>query len=408
MTVMSELVRHYQDDSISKLRALHVALVDFYVEGHHVLYIQDAVEGLDRFGIKTIVFGPQDLHGIEPGRIVYLDGCERLRKLNGLRRQWAALPMCREAITRAVERRATHIHFLYCDWHVSAIAAAWHLQRPKLQLMLTVHGAKGVGGGGSGLNDRLRRAPHRAALRWLTHRCGAIVLVHHENTAEQISHFVRSAQIRIVPYPVRPLPEIGIEVQSEFRKSLGVAIKDKLILCYGGTRFDKGADLAVNALSKLPGHFHLLVAGRPVYFQPGDLRRQAVSRDVAGRLHLMPKRLSDMETSLAFHACDVLLLPYRRGFVGGQSGPLTLAGVIGKPIVAPDMPVLAQTVKKYNLGTLFAAGNLEDMATSVQSAADWCQGLPNTAAFTRDHSVQAFGRALYENYRQASTLSEGA
>lgn len=47
-----------------------------------------------------------------------------------------------------------------------------------------------------------------------------------------------------------------------FRKSIGLESKSILQLCFGGTRYDKGADIAVNALGHLDDKYHLLVAGK--------------------------------------------------------------------------------------------------------------------------------------------------
>jgi glycosyltransferase involved in cell wall biosynthesis len=255
-----------------------------------------------------------------------------------------------------------------------------------------------VGGGDISIKDRLRRAPQRIALRWLVGRPGAMVMVHHDKTANAVAQIINRKHIAIVPYPVRPAIRIDVECRDSFRKQLGIGKTDKLILCYGATRYDKGADLAVAALARLPERFHLLVAGKQVYFRSDFLGRLAEDNGVADRMHVIPAMLSEADTALALHSCDMMLLPYRSEFPGGQSGPLTQAAAVGATLVAADLPVLTDTIKRYDLGMVFPPGNVEKMAAVLKEAADWRPSPESSDVFVSDHSPQSFARAVYESY----------
>lgn len=376
----------------------HVALVNFGADGHHVPYVRDLSAGLANVGVKVIVLGPPALKDmVDVDHFVALRGCENLRELRGWRRQCATVQVCRDAIMQAKLYGATIIHFLYADFRTSAIAAAWWISRPHLKLVVTIHWSTSVGVGDLPLKDRVRRYPHRATLRWLAKIPRARVIVHHEAVASALSFIVWPDRIGIVPYPSEPLPQVSMAGQVKFRRALGLGVGDKLILCYGGTRLDKGVDLAVCALVQLPEEFHLLIAGEAQYFQPSDIQQQAIVLNVYHRVHLMSKILSDAESAIAFRACDVVLLPYRRSF-SGQSGPLTLAASLGKAIVVPDLPVLAETVQAFHLGYIYPVEEVGAMAKAIEVAIRYCPDSQNTAAFVAYHSPQAFARSVYENY----------
>jgi len=377
-----------------------VALVEFYADGHHAPYCHDLAIGLEEMGVQVMVLGPSILREtIGNDRFISLNGCERLDNLKGMCRQWASLHMSREAIAKAMVWHPTHIHFLYADWHVSAIAAAWRLSLPAAKLVLTIHWNTSVGAeDGLGVRNRLRRYPHQVALRWLADQVDARILVHHETIARKLAGIVDLNQIGVVPYPTKTLPIVGVEIQVEFRNAICVDKYDKLILCFGGTRFDKGADLAIRALAGLPDQFHLLIAGIAQHFQPHALRKLAAALGVEDRLHLNTGFLSDEEVALVFHACDIILLPYRRQF-SGQSGPLIQAAAIGKPVVVADCTVLAETVQAFHLGIIFPSEDTSAMVDAVQAVAQWHPASEDTNAFVSYHSPQSFVRATHRNYQ---------
>ncbi|NDU92546.1 MAG: hypothetical protein G3I10_08070, partial [Ferrovum sp.] len=241
----------YMQTSQAKDTAVSIALIDFYADGHHGPYLQDLVSGLNKTPASVKVIGSPDLVRFVPaGVLCPIRGCEQLIGKQGIRRQWVARELFGNAITQAMISSSTHIHFLYTDWHVSAIATSWRQMQPlPAQPVLTVHWSTGVGTA-SGVKDKLRRYPHRLALRWLVDRAGACVLVHHESVAIGLSDIIDHNHIYVVPYPSQPLFAPDSIEKSLFRASLGLIEEDTLMLCFGDTRFDKGADLAVQMLKK--------------------------------------------------------------------------------------------------------------------------------------------------------------
>ena len=67
-----------------------------------------------------------------------------------------------------------------------------------------------------------------------------------------------------------------------------------------------------------------------------------------------------------FCAADAALLPYRPVF-SGQSGPLVIAGSLGIPVIAANVPVLAETVTRFALGRTFLAGSVGALAQALKA-----------------------------------------
>lgn len=381
---------------------LNIALVDFYADGHHGPYIGLLARGIEELGAQVTVIGPKTL-GTESMFLDFLplNGCEALTGRRGLSRYLIASRLCEQAIQKGTERNVHIIHFVYADWHMSAIAAAWERQRPQAKLALTLHWLTGAGLGGLGNKERISRWPHRWALRRLVKKWGAQLYVHHDVVREKVSGVVGANLVTTAAYPVEILPKVERERQVSFRAELGVKQGAKVVLCYGGTRFDKGADLAIEAIRFLPDDFHLLIAGEAHYFQPQQLRHLATVRDVGSRVHLISKVLSEAETALVFYSSDIVLFPYRRIFAG-QSGPMLLAAAIGKPVVVPDLPVLQNTVHTFQLGNVFPAENCEAMAAAVEAIELRRFSMDTKSLFGEQHAPRAFCASVWRGYLRST------
>ena len=183
---------------------------------------------------------------------------------------------------------------------------------------------------------------------------------------------------------------------SSLRDRLGIAPGTLLALAFGGTRADKGCDLAIRALAHLPEHHHLLVAGPAETFGTEALRTLALECGVGDRVHLVLDYIPEEEVGAYFAAADCVVLPYRRKFAG-QSGPLFIAAALGLPVVASDVGVLGETVRAYRLGLLFEPERpqaLADALLEVHRAAP----TPDTASFLHDHSLERFAAETAASY----------
>ena len=380
-----------------KLNDLRVVLVDFYGSGHHESYLQALVTNMDKLDISYLVIGPSSLtNRIDSHKLCLLKDSEQLVGLNGIKRQIIIYHLCRQSIDIANNFGATHIHFVYVDWILSGLVKAWFSKTPKAIPIITVHWGGGVGIGGR-FKDKFRQLPNRLAFIWFTKKTNTRVLVHHKSIVDELSKIVDKDKIGIIPYPATPLKIMTQLKIINFRRSIGISDNITLLLCYGNTRFDKGADLAVRALKYLPKEYHLLVVGSPQKFQPQDLYNLANKDGTKERLHIIPRFISEEETALVFYSCEIVLIPYRR-FFSGQSGPLTLAAAIGKPVVVADLPVLKATVQEFRLGFVFPAEDILAMTEALLTTANWKPASDDTAKFVNQHSSSSFTNSVLVNY----------
>jgi glycosyltransferase involved in cell wall biosynthesis len=198
----------------------------------------------------------------------------------------------------------------------------------------------------------------------------------------------------VLDYPLVPMQSICSDKITDFRNSLGLKPESVLLLCFGGTRFDKGADLAVEALAKLDDSYHLIIAGKEECIAFETLKEIAQANNCTHRLHLINGFVSDKDTELLFNACDIVFIPYRKTF-SGQSGPLTIGASLGKFIVSSNAMILEETVRRFNLGRTF---EVENVPQSVKEIQKFTNIRSNCAPklFNKIHSTSTF----IENHKE--------
>lgn len=374
-----------------------VAVVEFYAAGHHAQYITDIASGFDSLKVDASFFVSSDLAALLSGhRVRAIPHCDKLLGLRGWRRHAVAKKLCNDAIRMASSEDMAVVHFVYADWHLSAIASAWKKSKPPMRIVCTIHWTAGAGLG-RGIYSRLRGLIHLHALKWLVSHADIQVQVHHEAVKQAISRYVPSERISVVPYPTHAPGFASAADCARFRSELGVTDDVVLLLCYGGMRYDKGADLAIKALALLPMKFHLLIAGNPGYFNAENLQRIADVAGVRGRVHVLPRFLDDKDTALVFATSNIILFPYRKIF-SGQSGPLMQAAALGKMVVVPSSSVLCETVGSFKLGDYFDAENIDSMARVIKRVEHASISPMDTAYFRAQHAVGTFVEKLSLSY----------
>ena len=128
---------------------------------------------------------------------------------------------------------------------------------------------------------KIKAVIERTAIKFLTYRHWRII-----SHSEMGSKKLLSNSNYILNYPIDSISVIAHTDTYSFRNKLGIKQNDKLILCFGGTRFDKGADIAIEAISKLGSRYHLIVAGKELDVSYNSLRNYAYKSDMQDRLHL--------------------------------------------------------------------------------------------------------------------------
>lgn len=382
-----------------------VALIDPLSGGHHGSYAATLARELTAQGIRVHLIGPapfvEEVCRTVPqatGHVLPLfpgsgpDSGPAYYRLGRLARDRVNLRFLRAALQQAEEAGADTAHLLWLDSFVLPLLAALALRgnRPPA-LRATLHWAyflREFQGG------RLSQPVHRLMLRGLG-ALGVRVMMH----SGALTRSIGAGRLDAVPHPAHP-PQFRADqreqVRQAVREQLTIPPQAMVLLAFGGTRHDKGSDLALDALTLLPPHVHLLVVGPTRAFDADALRARAERLGIMDRLHLRLEHVPDEEVEGFFLASDACLLPYRRTFAG-QSGPLLIAASLGLPVLAADVGVLAETVKVYHLGELFAP---EDPAALARCVLDFDAAAfaPHTARFQQEHTPQAFVDAVLRSY----------
>jgi glycosyltransferase involved in cell wall biosynthesis len=180
-----------------------------------------------------------------------------------------------------------------------------------------------------------------------------------------VSHFgltnVIADRIRVLPHGIGDPVEISSK--EEARRRLKLDLTDNILLLFGILRKDKRLDVAVEAIKGLAG-CRLVIAGGPHDHTEATVKEliqrngceQSVSAEVA---YLPEERMHDY-----FSACDAVVIPYDKSFKG-QSGILTLACAHGKAMIASDIGVLGESIKKRRLGFTVEPENVSALRDGI-------------------------------------------
>jgi glycosyltransferase involved in cell wall biosynthesis len=154
------------------------------------------------------------------------------------------------------------------------------------------------------------------------------------------------------------------------------APEDIVFLAFGQIRDGKNLDLFLRAMTQLPEHVKLLVAGkgdsgssRPAeYYQ-----KLAEELGVAERCRWDIRRIPEDEVGDIFAACDVVLVTYSAKF-RSASGVLNAAISARKPVLASSgSGPLKTVVSKYNLGVFVGPDDLKEILRGAMQLAICCQ-----------------------------------
>ncbi|SEN61611.1 glycosyltransferase [Paenibacillus sp. OV219] len=137
-----------------------------------------------------------------------------------------------------------------------------------------------------------------------------------------------------------------------------------VLLAFGGTRFDKGLDILLQALQHINKQdFTLIIAGKAEDFSENDIEQMINEYGLNGRVIPRLGYVNDNDVVQYFSSADIVVLPYRKIFTG-QSGPLTEGIMNNKFIIGPSHGEIGFTIKSYGLGDVFESENIESL-TSV-------------------------------------------
>ena len=164
-----------------------------------------------------------------------------------------------------------------------------------------------------------------------------------------------------IEYPV--FNSVRLE-KKKAREYFGLPEEAVVLGCIGGTRYDKGLDVLLEALNFVEEPYYLLIAGQEEYFKEDFIKEK--SKGYKEQVKYVLKFLTDEELTNAMNAIDVVVLPYRRWF-NGASGPLGEGVSLGKCVIGPNHGNLCDTITKNHLGFTFETENTEMLAKTIKN-----------------------------------------
>ncbi|MCW3804141.1 glycosyltransferase [Plebeiibacterium marinum] len=148
---------------------------------------------------------------------------------------------------------------------------------------------------------------------------------------------------------------------------MGLEEGDIVFSALGGTRFDKGLDILIDAFSMLSPDIKkrvvLNIAGRPLIFKEDFIKKKALGANFKMRLVL--KELSEDEFLENVVVSNYIVLPYRKDFTG-NSGPMTEAVVNRIPCIVSDHGNIGYLTKVFKIGRTFRSEEPNSLADVIK------------------------------------------
>ncbi|MFV2065164.1 MAG: glycosyltransferase, partial [Chloroflexota bacterium] len=241
----------------------------------------------------------------------------------------------------------------------------WQLRLLKsrgVRIVWTVHNLKGH----EAADDPNDASAHRR----LIEHCDAIIL-HCEHAREALIEIYRpsvaaTARLHVLPHG-NYVQHYAVDGDAaEARRGLGLPLEAKVFVFVGAIRGYKNVGELLDAFTRLPQlgqDARLMICGKPL---PRKLGRELEERAIADpRIMLRLDRIPEEELSSILRAADVAVLPFRNILTSGSA---ILAMSHGRPVVAPSMGCLPQTLPA-DASILYDPGTADGLAGALKVAA---------------------------------------
>jgi glycosyltransferase involved in cell wall biosynthesis len=216
-----------------------------------------------------------------------------------------------------------------------------------------------------------------------------------------------------------PAPALDCEIRGSNSEALDSRLStldtsapaDFVFLAFGQIRDGKNLDLFLRAMTHLPKHVKLLVAGKgdsgssrpPEFYQ-----NLAEELGVADRCRWDIRRIPDEDVGDFFAACDVVLVTYSAKF-RSASGVLNAAVSARKPVLASSgSGPLKTVVKKYHLGVFVEPDATEETLRGAQMLPDAVSSSPTQNLDARHSTLDTCIPAAWDQYELENSWDENA
>ncbi|MCI8597331.1 MAG: glycosyltransferase family 4 protein [Lachnospiraceae bacterium] len=309
---------------------MKIMYVDISTDGHHLIYLNSLLRAASQESFAVV----SECAGEVQGRCRKI-ATPAIRSLSGYRK-WM-----RELKNIASEEQPKVVHFLDGDSIMRYFGMGLG-QFTHSKIVITFHHL---------FPGKLREISMKKMLK----QADAGVF-HTETIAEKVGSFGCKNAV-CISYPCF----LNSPIQSE----QGYQNKPPILLALGGTRYDKGLDILLDALKSVTQPFRLIVAGKEETFDRAYIEKQTDSYhdQVELKLHF----LSEEEVLECLQRSDIIVLPYRKVF-DGASGPMCEGIYLGKTIVGPGHGSLGRLIKEYHVGYTFESENVKALSECLDKA----------------------------------------
>lgn len=201
-----------------------------------------------------------------------------------------------------------------------------------------------------------------------------------------------------------------VEYPAFFNEKFLIQEREKkfTFLALGGTRYEKGADILIEAAGKMPSDIkretNIRIAGEEKDIKYKELKKNAIRENV--NIETVENRLTEEKYWMEIQNASVVICPYRRSFLGA-SGPMTDAVFFAKPVIGPDYGNLGDWIHKKKVGLCFEVENAEDLSQKMQEIYLNYEEVKNTLQLYPDYlSEKRFvekHREIYKKYIKDNT-----
>lgn len=268
--------------------------------------------------------------------------------LNPLVMAVAALRAVREMRSRHGDFDLIDAHFLYPDGVAAVLLGAW-LGKPVL-----------VTARGSDVNVAARERVAGACIRWAARRAAAVISVSEALRIALMARGVAAGRITVVRNGVdlatfRPLDRAAVRA--------GLGVTGPLLLCVGNLVPEKGYDLVLEALTRLPNARLIVIGDGP---EEQRLQESAHALGLAGRVTWLAP-VAQGELGRFYNAADVTVLASTRE---GMPNVLLESLACGTPVVATAVGGSTEIVASTEAGRLVPSRTAAALAAACQELLD--------------------------------------
>lgn len=190
------------------------------------------------------------------------------------------------------------------------------------------------------------------------------IIVHSDYLKDQLLKLGIS-NVNVIDYPI--FNEYRVDNIEEVKQELGLDQNKYIISALGGTRYDKGLDILIEAFKYIDNNIkdkiQLNICGKEESIKSDYIIKRCDELSIIHRVKL--DYMTDEEFYKNIKVSDSIVIPYRKIFTG-NSGPMTEGIYQNKPIIAPNSGNLGYLMNRYKLGVTFESENSKDLALAIQ------------------------------------------